>query len=60
MENRELKQWVTRRERVDENLSAFTLEELRDYARRNRIVFTGKTKAQLFMTLWERGIIKIN
>mmetsp|Transcript_35462 Transcript_35462/g.71892 ORF Transcript_35462/g.71892 Transcript_35462/m.71892 type:complete len:228 (-) Transcript_35462:256-939(-) len=59
-ENGELRRWVTRREKVDENLSAFTLDELRDYARRNRIVFTGRTKAQLFMTLWERGIIKIN
>ena len=59
-ENAKLKQYMGIRETVDDNMSAFTLDELRDYARRNGVVFSGRTKAQLFATLLERGIIKIN
>ena len=59
-ENAKLKQYMGIRETVDDNMNAFTLDELRDYARRNGVVFSGRTKAQLFATLLERGIIKIN
>jgi len=41
-------------------MNAFTMDELRDFARQNGVVFSGRTKAQLFATLLERGIIKIN
>mmetsp|Transcript_33035 Transcript_33035/g.97465 ORF Transcript_33035/g.97465 Transcript_33035/m.97465 type:complete len:307 (-) Transcript_33035:773-1693(-) len=59
-ENVELKQYLGIRETVDDNMNAFTLDELRDYARRNGVVFSGRSKAQLFATLLERGIIQIN
>jgi len=59
-ENAQLRSALGIRETVDDNLNAFTLDELRDYARRNGVVFSGRTKAQLFATLLERGIIKIN
>ena len=59
-ENAKLKQYMGIRETVDDNMSAFTLDELRDYARRNGVVFSGRSKAQLFAALLERGIIKIN
>jgi len=59
-ENAQLRSALGIRETVDDNMNAFTLDELRDYARRNGVVFSGRTKAQLFATLLERGIIKIN
>ena len=59
-ENAKLKQSMGIRETVDDNMNAFTMDELRDFARQNGVVFSGRTKAQLFATLLERGIIKIN
>lgn len=57
-ENDQLRQWQERRNKLDENISAFSHEELKQYARMNGIQ-VGGTKPQLFLRLIDAGVIKI-
>ncbi|KAG7341875.1 hypothetical protein IV203_006967 [Nitzschia inconspicua] len=54
-DNAELTLWKKRRVAVDENLSRYTQEELKDVARSNRLA-VGGTKSQLMMRILEAGV----
>jgi hypothetical protein len=54
-ENKNLKLWKQRRMIVDQSLSFYTLEELKDMARRNKLP-VGGTKSQLMMRLLENDV----
>ena len=56
-ENADLKRWIRRQQQTEEQLSKFTLEDLRYLARQERIPVAG-SKAQLFMRLLDAGAIK--
>mmetsp|Transcript_493 Transcript_493/g.813 ORF Transcript_493/g.813 Transcript_493/m.813 type:complete len:270 (+) Transcript_493:55-864(+) len=57
-ENEELFLWKERRQAVDEALSEFNVDELKEKARKNRITIGG-TKSQLLMRLVEADIIRL-
>jgi hypothetical protein len=54
-ENAELKLWKERRISVDDNLSKYTLDEMKGVARSNGLA-VGGTKSQLMMRILENGV----
>jgi hypothetical protein len=58
-ENHRLQIWIRRRVYVDENISAFSFDELKDQARCNGIK-VGGTKTQLLMRLLEAEIVSVD
>lgn len=54
-DNANLKLWKERRMAVDDNLSRYTLDELKDVARSNQLA-VGGTKSQLMMRILENGV----
>jgi len=57
-ENADLALWKQQRQAVDDALSDFNVDELKEKARSNRIAIGG-TKSQLLMRLVEAGIVKL-
>jgi hypothetical protein len=51
----DLELWKERRTAVDENVSRYSLDELKDVARRNKLALGG-TKSQLLMRILENGV----
>jgi hypothetical protein len=51
----DLELWKERRTAVDENASRYSLDELKDVARRNKLALGG-TKSQLLMRILENGV----
>mmetsp|Transcript_22160 Transcript_22160/g.44830 ORF Transcript_22160/g.44830 Transcript_22160/m.44830 type:complete len:301 (+) Transcript_22160:101-1003(+) len=59
-ENQELRQWIDQRKTVDESLSLFSLDKLKDLARSQGIPHSGRTKAQLMMALIDKGALNLD
>jgi hypothetical protein len=59
VQNSDLQKWKRQRIAVDESLSKFTLDELKEMARRNKLP-VGGSKSQLMMRLLENDVTDLD
>lgn len=58
-ENNQLKQWIQRRNSIDERSKYYTIEQLKDIARENKVSVSG-TKTNLMMRLIEANALDLS